>query len=369
VKVLVTGGAGLVAGATIPLLLQRGHSVRVLDNLAPPTHAGPPPFPPEVEFVQGDVRQREDLARVLPDIDAVLHLANYMDYLPAYGKQMNTNAVGVALLYEVIAENRHPVQRVVLGSSQAVYGEGKYRCSTCGEVYPEQRPLEQLERGDWEPRCPACGGSDLAPLKTDEAVTRPTNLFGVSKLAGEQAAFLLGRRHGVPTVALRYSLVHGVGQDFRNAYTGFLRIFALRLYFQRPTQVLEDGAQLRDCLDVEDAARATVLALEHPDAAFRALNAGGGQAGTLLEYARVVTRFFEAAPDPEVPGRFRWGDTRHMILDSGALKALGWEPQIPFESTVRNYVEWLRQQPGLDTYFEGAEHLMEKTGTLRAVLV
>jgi dTDP-L-rhamnose 4-epimerase len=110
-----------------------------------------------------------------------------------------------------------------------------------------------------------------------------------------------------------------------------------------------------------------MLALEHPDAPFRAFNVGGGQAGTLLEYARVVTRFFEAAPDPEVPGRFRWGDTRHMILDSGALKALGWEPQIPFENTVRNYVEWLRQQSGLDTYFEGAEHLMEKTGTLRAV--
>lgn len=366
-NVLVTGGAGFLGLATVPLLLAKGHAVRVLDNLSPPTHTAQPPFPEGVEFIQGDVRQREDLGRALTGMHAVIHLADYQDYLPAYSKQVHTNAMGVALLYEVIAEGRHPVQRIVVGSSGAVYGEGKYRCNQCGEVYPDQRPLEQLERGDWEPRCPGCGGSDLAPMKTDEALTRPANLYGVSRQAAEQIAFLLGRRHAIETTVLRYSLVQGAGQAFQNAYTGFLRIFALRLHFGLTPLVYEDGAQLRDCVDVEDAARATVLGLEHAEAPFCSFNVGGPQAGTLLEYARTVARCFDGAPAPEVPGRFRWGDTRHLISDSARLKALGWEAQIPFEATARAYVEWLRQQPGLDTYFEGAEHLMEKMGTLRAV--
>ncbi len=364
---LVTGGAGFLGTATIRLLLEKGHSVRVIDNLSPPTHAAAPSLPEAVEFMQGDVREREDLARALADVDGVLYLADYQDYLPAYGKQVHVNAMGPALLHEVIAESRSPVRRIVLGSSHAVYGEGKYRCSTCGDVYPDQRSLEQLERGEWDPRCPSCGGSELAPLKTDEAITRPANLYGASKLAGEQIALLLGHRHAIDTVVLRYSLVHGIGQAFQNAYTGFLRIFALRLCFGRAPQVYEDGAQLRDCVDVDDAARANLLALEHPEAPFQAFNVGGMQAGTLLEYARTIARCFEGAPAPEVPGRFRWGDTRHLISDNSRLKALGWEPQISFETSARSYADWLREQPGLDTYFEGAEHLMEKMGTLRAV--
>ncbi len=366
-KILITGGAGFLGTATIPLLLERGHAVRVLDNLSPPTHAAPPTFGGEVEFVQGDVRQRDDVTGALSGVDAVLHLADYLDYLPAYSKQVHVNTVAPALLFEVIAENRYPVQRVVLGSSAAVYGEGKYRCNTCGDVYPEQRSLEQLERGEWEPRCPVCGGAELAPLMTDEAVSRPANAYGASKLAGEQIAFLLGRRHGIATVALRYSLLQGAGQAFQNAYGGFLRVFALRLCFARAPQVFEDGAQLRDCVNVADAARANMLALEHPDAAFGAFNIGGMHAYTVLEYARIVARCFDEAPAPEVPRRFRWGDTRHLILDGTRIRALGWEPQISFESTARAYVEWLRQQPGLDTYFEGAEHLMEKMGALRSV--
>lgn len=361
-KVLISGGAGFIGARTGLRLQEQGHEVTLLDSLSPPGHAAVPSLPAGVRLVQGDVRNRDDWVAALEGNDVVLHLADHHDHLPAFSKLFHVNATGTALLCELLVDRKTLVRRLVIGSSLAVYGEGRHRCPHDGEVFPEPRSADALSRGEWDLTCPRCAGP-MGPVTTDEVVTRPSSVYGLSKLAQEEIGRLVGPRHGIDVVILRYGVVQGRGQPFQNAYFGALRIFALRLALHRPIVLFEDGNQLRDFVDVDDVARANVLAVEGlPPGVY---NVGSGRANTVAELARTLLRAAEREGTPEAPGLYRLGDARHVIADVTRLKAAGWEPRQSLETSVREYWQWLSEQPALDSYFEGADHLMEFTGTVR----
>lgn len=232
-KILVTGGAGFIGSHTVDRLLEEGYQVRILDNLQQRVHPkGRPAYlPPEAEFILGDVRDREALNKALQGVDTVFHLAAYQDHMPDFSTFFQVNTVSTALLYELLVENRCSVRKVVLASSQAVYGEGKYQCTNdkcheTGPQFPAQRPAEQLKKGDWEIHCTGCG-EPMKQLPIDEATPHPHTSYGISKYALEMAALALGRRYEIPTIALRYSIVQGPRNSYYNAYSGACRIFTL----------------------------------------------------------------------------------------------------------------------------------------------
>jgi dTDP-L-rhamnose 4-epimerase len=365
--ILVTGGAGFIGSHTVDLLLQKGHCVRILDNLTPPVHVEskiPDYVPRDAEFILGDVRDRAAWERALDGVDAVFHFAAYQDYLTDFSKFFHVNTVGTALLYEITVEKKLPIQKVVVASSQATYGEGKYECETDGAQYPPQRPVEQLMRREWEPRCPVCGRA-MQPRLTDESRVNPHNQYAMSKYTQEMIALNLGRRYNIPSVVLRFSIVQGPRQSFRNAYSGVLRIFTTRLLNDRAPVCYEDGAQLRDYISVYDVARANVLVMEDSRADYEVYNVGGGRAITVKEYAHLIARAMGKEIAPRVPGEFRFGDTRHIISDISKLRALGWEPQVPLERIVEEYIAWARAQPDVRDYYADAEREMKTRGTIR----
>src|SRR5574337_812501 len=361
-KILVTGGAGFIGSHTIDLLLAKGYAVRVLDNLASPVHVTgqwPDYLSPDVEKSLGDARDRSAWEAALDGVDAVIHLAAYQDYLPDFSKFFHVNCVGTALMYEIIVEKKLPVRKVVAASSQASYGEGKYTCPTHGAVYPGQRSESQLKARDWEVRCPTCHGPIHWELTPEDAVINPTNAYGMSKFAEEMLALNLGRRYSIPTVGMRYSIVQGARQSFRNAYSGALRIFAMQTAAgQRPT-VYEDGKQIRDFVYVGDVARANLLALEDERADYRAFNVGGGTGITVEEFARVMIRASGRADlTPDITQEYRFGDTRHIFSDISRLRALGWEPSGDVERNCREYLEWATRQPDFRNYAAEARAYM-----------
>ncbi len=366
-KILVTGGAGFIGSHTVDLLLQQGHHVRILDTLTPPVHiAGQVPdyVPRDAEFVLGDVRERAAWERALDGVDAVFHFAAYQDYLTDFSKFFHVNTVGTALLYEIVVEKKLPVQKIVVASSQATYGEGKYECPMDGVQYPPLRPVEQLNRREWEPRCPVCGGA-LNLLITDETRVNPHNQYAMSKYTQEMLALNFGRRYNIPSVALRYSIVQGPRQSFRNAYSGALRIFATRLLSGHAPICYEDGQQLRDFVSVHDVARANVLVMQDPRADYQVFNVGGGRAISVVEFARLVARRMDVNIAPELPGQFRFGDTRHIVSDVAKLRALGWAPRVAFDESIDEYVAWARSQPDVRDYYVDAEREMKAKGTIR----
>ncbi|HUS83197.1 MAG TPA: NAD-dependent epimerase/dehydratase family protein [Dehalococcoidia bacterium] len=365
-KVLVTGGAGFIGSHTVDALLSRGHEVRILDSLEPPVHNGEPPdyLPPEAEFIRGSVTDRRAFRRALKGVDAVFHFAAYQDYLTDFSHFFATNSVGTALLYEIIVNENLPISKIVIASSQAVYGEGKYLCPLHGVHYPGQRTRPHLQRGDWDPRCGDCN-QPLEPVWTDESVTAPHNSYGLSKRDQEDIAVELGRRYDLPTVALRYSIVQGPRQSFRNAYSGALRSFAVRVLMGKPPVIFEDGRQLRDYVSIHDVVDANMLVFEDGRADYQVFNVGGDRRVTVTGLAWMVCHAAGVEFVPECCGIYRSGDTRHIFSDVSRLRALGWEPRVGQTEIVREYLDWASGQPDLSDTFAAAQDVMASAGVLR----
>ena len=364
--ILVTGGAGFIGSHTVDALLAQGHRIRVLDALEPPVHSGERPayLPRDLELIQGSVTDRAIFRQALDGVEAVFHLAAYQDYLTDFSHFFLSNSVGTALLYELIVNERLPVQKVVVASSQAIYGEGKYQCAVHGVQYPDQRSPEQLERQDWAVRCPLCG-MPVEPLWTDEQVAVPHNSYALSKRDQEDIALKLGRRYGIPSVGLRYSIVQGPRQSFRNAYSGALRSFAVRVLAGQPPVLYEDGEQLRDYVSIHDVVRANLLVFEDHRADYQVFNVGGGRRVTVRELAALVIETAGASCQPEIPGLYRVGDTRHIFSDISKLRALGWAPRVPQPEIVHEYLAWAAAQGDLRDTFGEALARMTAAGVLR----
>lgn len=365
-RILVTGGAGFIGSHTCDRLLSLGHDVVVLDALARPVHRNGPPayLSPEIDFYQGDVRNRELLANLLRRVDAVYHFAAHQDYLPDFSRFFDVNVVSTALIYEIIAAERIDLARVVVASSQAAMGEGLYWCPADGDQTPGMRPDFALAAGRWDIPCPRCGGPlELRP--TPEGISNPQNAYGMSKLGEETAAINLGRRYGVPTVALRYSIVQGPRQSVYNAYSGACRIFCLS-YLQGVAPTLyEDGQAIRDYVNIDDVVDANALVLQDDRAVGRVFNVGGGKAVTTREFAEVVQRRYSCDQVAVTTRQYRFGDTRHILSDISALRALGWEPRRGPAESVAAYASWLEGMDGLDEVLAKASARMAELGVVR----
>ena len=366
----MTGGAGLIGSHIVDRLLARGYEARIVDCLAQPCHRSgrrPPWLPHDAEFIEGDVQDKALMTRALAGVDLVFHEAAHQGLMPDFSRFFQVNAAGTALLYEVIVENRYPVRKVVIASSQAVYNEGLYRCRKHGVLQPNSRLLERLERGLWEVACPRCG-EGMPPVPTSEERANPQTMYAQSKLAQERIGMHLGRLYGVPTVALRYAITQGPRQSLYNAYSGVCSVFALRLANGQPPVVYEDGLQTRDYVFVGDVADANLFVAERPETDFGVFNVGTGRATTVLEFVKALSRVMGRRIEPDFSGAFRLGDIRHFTPEVSRLTSLGWRATTPLEDTLRRYAEWLEEQGPVADPFPEAEATMRRLGVLRPVV-
>jgi dTDP-L-rhamnose 4-epimerase len=369
-NVLVTGGAGFIGSHTVDRLISLGYNVRILDCLQKPVHfKGKPSYiNKKAEFILGDVRDKRMLEDALKGMDAVYHFAAYQDYLTDFSTYFYVNSVSTALIYEIIVEKKLPVKKVIVASSQAVLGEGLYRCHEHGEVMPDIRLEEQLSRGDWEHHCPYCG-TYMEYMPTPEPRVNPQNQYAISKYSQEMIAINLGKRYEIPTIALRYSIVQGPRQSFYNAYSGAMRIFCLNLYFNKRPVIYEDGKQVRDFINYQDVVDANIKVLEDNRANYQCFNVGGGRAYTVIEFYKKVQEVTDRDIEPVISRYYRYGDTRHIFSDIGKLKSLGWAPKITVEESIRQYWEYLNEQTDIENILEYTEKTMMSQGVVRTVKV
>jgi dTDP-L-rhamnose 4-epimerase len=353
-NILVTGGCGFIGSHLVDALIERGHRVRVLDLLVSQVHEGnrPQHLHPEAEFIHGDVCDATRVKNALQGIDAVFHEAAEVGVgqsMYEIRRYVRANDLGTSVLLEALVEHRPRVRKLIVASSMSIYGEGAYACSSCGPVYPQLRPTEQLLRRRWEVECQRCG-SPLAPQPTSESKPLfPTSVYAITKQDQEQLCLVVGRAYNIPTVALRYFNVYGSRQALSNPYTGVCAIFSSRLLNDRPPMIFEDGEQTRDFVHVSDIVQANLLALESDRADYQALNIGTGAPTSINQITRLLTEGLGKDLTPEIVGKYREGDIRHCVADiTRARSLLGYNPRVTLKQGIPALLEWVREQEARD---------------------
>lgn len=373
-QVLITGGAGFIGSNIALKLLKLGYNVRVLDNLSEQIHGtNPEKTSPlyqnilgKVDFVKGSVTDRKILEEALNGCDYVIHLAAETgtgQSMYDIEKYVETNIGGTALLLDVLTNQKHTIKRVVVAESRAIYGEGKYVCPKCGEVYPLERKDEDMQKGDFECKCPICGGNVKLVATTEDSAIHPTSVYGITKQVQGQLVHLICKNIGIESVSFRYQNVYGPGQSLSNPYTGILSIFSTRIKNGNGINIFEDGRETRDFVYIDDVVDATILGMTVPGANGHVFNIGTGVATDVLTVAQTLCEKYGIEVPIEVSGNYRLGDIRHNFADiTSAQKILGYQPQWSFADGIEKFVQWVNNQEVQEDCYEKSIEEMKKKG-------
>lgn len=365
-NILVTGGAGFIGSFLVDKLIEKGHSVRILDNLDQQVHQGKMPdyLNKKAEFIRGDMGDPEDLKKALADIEIVFHEAAAV----GVGQSMyqirhyvDVNSLGTANLLDFIVNKKNDVKKMIVASSMSTYGEGSYECGKCGKVRPSLRPEKQMEKKEFELKCPKCG-KITKPMPIDEESRQVCNsIYAITKKDQEDMVLNIGKSYGIPAVALRYFNVYGPRQSLSNPYTGVAAIFLSRIKNDNPPVIYEDGLQTRDFISVHDIAQANISVMEKSAADYEVFNVGTGKPISIKNIAEILARLYGKDINPEVTNKFRKGDVRHCYADISKIRdKLGWEPKISFEKGMKELIEWSRGAEAEDKFEKAAKELKDK---------
>lgn len=371
-NILITGGAGFIGSRLANFLIGNGHNVRVFDNLSPQIHGPDIQQSPllkslhkDIEFIYGSVTNRDQLKQALLGMDTVVHLAAETgtgQSMYAIEHYSNVNIGGTALLLDLIANEPFPVKKLVVASSRAVYGEGKYRCDEHGFIFPSSRAANDMEQGDFSVHCPLCRQPAQMVATDEETPVRPASLYGITKLTQEQMVLTIGKALGISALAFRYQNVYGPGQSLSNPYTGILSIFSTRIRNGSGINIFEDGKESRDFVYIDDVVTATAKGIENDNVQTEVFNVGAGVATDVVTIANTLQKLLDATVPINISGQFRLGDIRHNVADLTKIqKTLGFQPSVSIEAGLRRFVAWVKsEETQVDRYEESLQELKTK---------
>jgi UDP-glucose 4-epimerase len=294
--VLVTGGGGFIGSNLVRALLERGDTVRVLDNFSTGNRRNLDEVVTEIEVVEGDLRSYERVHRAVRGVEVVFHQGALPSVPRSVQDPLTTNAVTVeGTLNVLLAARDEDVRRVVFASSSSVYGDG-------GEL----------------PR-------------HESAAPNPISPYAVAKLAAERYCSSFTRVYGLQTVALRYFNVFGPRQDPTSQYAAVVPRFINAIAEGRPVQIHGDGEQSRDFTYIANVVEANLLAADAAAANGTVLNVATGRQASVNELAAAIATHLGREALVELQAT-RAGDVRDSWADlARARELLGWEPRISLE--------------------------------------
>lgn len=355
-RILITGGAGFIGSNLALRLLEKKYKITVLDNLSQQIHGDKPEkselyltIKDKVRFILGTVTSREDWKKALQEVEVIVHLAAETgtgQSMYEIEKYVNTNINGTAIMWDILANEKHKVKKVVIAASRAIYGEGKYYCKEHKEVYPTEREIKNLENKDFEVKCPICNKNVELLGTTEDSKIHPTSVYGLTKDVQEEMSLLIGQSLNIPVVTYRYQNVYGPGQSLKNPYTGILSIFSTRIKNNNDINIFEDGKESRDFVYISDVVEATILGIEKEEANYQSFNVGTGINISVLAVAEILKKLYKSEVIIKISGNFRLGDIRHNFADISKIeKLLGYKPKYSFEKGMEEFVKWVNKQP------------------------
>ncbi|MDU0332794.1 NAD-dependent epimerase/dehydratase family protein [Paenibacillus sp. 3LSP] len=346
---LITGGAGFIGCEVTKIIENAFDNIIIVDCLHPQIHASqkiPPRLSSKANLIIADVTDPvawdEVLSKWKPDL--VLHLAAETgtgQSLTESSRHTQVNVVGTSqMLDAMVRQNAFP-RKIVLASSRAIYGEGKWINSEGVAYYPGQRSNEQLANGEWN-----FYGSKFLPMNSTDNIPMPTSIYGVTKLAQEQIISCWCKSFDVNYSILRLQNVYGPGQSLINSYTGIVSLFVRLAKEKQIIPLYEDGMMLRDFVFITDVARAISEVLVNDTTNGKILDIGSGYGATIKEIAHLIAERY-GAPRPEVCGKYRNGDVRHAQADiSYTLDNMDWKPVVSLDEGMNLLCNWIDEELG-----------------------
>jgi dTDP-L-rhamnose 4-epimerase len=376
-KILITGGSGLIGSNLALQLLDKGYDVIVLDSLLDQIHGSDPAktsslyrsIKGKVDFFQGNVCNKKDWEAVLPGVDVVVHLAAETgtgQSMYEISRYVDVNIAGTGLLLDILANTKTSVKKVIIASSRSIYGEGKYLSKELGIVYPGHRNAEDMSKGDFEVKYPGAS-SPLELVATDEdSKIHPSSVYGITKQNQEQMIMCVCKSLGIHGITLRFQNVYGAGQSLKNPYTGILSIFSTLIKNNKPINIYEDGTESRDFVYMADVATSIILCIEKDEANGQIMNVGTGVPISVLDVAKTLCEKYNIEVPINVTGNFRLGDIRHNYADITKVKTLlGFEPRTDFETGITLFTDWVNQQEITASKYEHSFEEMKSRGLIK----
>jgi len=306
-RYLVTGAAGFIGSNIVEELVKRGEDVSAVDNFATGRRANIEDLLPKIDFVEGDISDRDTAARLVRGVDFVLHQAALPSVPRSVADPMashQANATGTLNL--LLAARDAGVKRFVYASSSSVYGNS--------------------------PTLP----------KQEEMPTDPRSPYAVNKLAGEQYCKVFTLVYGLPAVALRYFNVFGPRQDPTSQYAAVIPAFITAMLEGKQPTIYGDGTQSRDFTFVANVVEANLLACEGDRADGSAVNIACGERVSLLELVAQINELLGTSIEPVFDPE-RAGDVKHSLADiRRAESILGYRPRVRFKEGLAITIESLR---------------------------
>ncbi len=369
-NILITGGAGFIGSNLALKLIEKGYKVTVLDNLSPQIHTSNSPLynsiKDKVRFIKGTVLSYDDWKNALEEIDVVVHLAAETgtgQSMYEIEKYTDVNIKGTSIFLDILANEKHSVKKMIVASSRAIYGEGKYECSSCGIVYPNERKDEDMSKGDFTVKCPICN-ANAKLLATDEnSKIHPSSIYGITKQVQEQMFMVMGKTLNIPALAFRYQNVYGAGQSLSNPYTGILSIFSTRIKNGNDINIFEDGKESRDFVYIDDVVDATILGIEKDEANYEVFNVGLGLAIDVNKVASTLVKEYKSNSKISISGNYRLGDIKDNYADLTKIQTkLGFEPKVSFEDGIKRFTKWVNAQEVVEDQYEKSINEMKEKG-------
>lgn len=372
-NILITGGAGFIGSKLALKLLDSGHNITVLDNLSSQVHGKDPSttsslyrtIKDKVRFIKGSVTNSRDWLAAVPGQNIILHFAAETgtgQSMYEIGRYTDVNIKGTAILLDILTNNSHTVEKLIIASSRAVYGEGKYLSDEMGIVYPNPRQKDHMFKGDFEVKYPGC----FLPLKVmatdEESKIHPSSIYGITKQVQEQMVMTVANSIGIDGITFRYQNVYGPGQSLSNPYTGILSIFSSRIRNRKSITIFEDGKESRDFIFIDDAVNATILGIEKDEANGHIFNVGTGIPINVITVVDELKKSLGIEVPAYISGNFRLGDIRHNFADISKISSvLGFKPEICFSEGVSHFSRWVYEQvSNVDEYDRSLLELRQK---------
>lgn len=355
-NILITGGAGFIGSNLSLRLVKQGFEVTVLDNLSRQVHGDFPELnsplfmsiKDKVRFIFGDVTSSKDWTAALKGQDAIIHLAaetGTAQSMYEIKRYTDVNIGGTALMLDLLSNSKNQVQKIIIASSRAIYGEGKYYCQDDGVVYPGSRNDADMSIGDFDCKCPVCGKTVKLMATTEDGKFSPVSFYGITKQCQEQMVMIVAKSLGIPAIAFRYQNVYGPGQSLSNPYTGILSIFSTQIKNNNTINVYEDGLESRDFVFIDDVVEATVLGLLSKNLGQEAFNVGTDIPVNVLTVAENLKKSYNSGVKVNISGNYRLGDIRHNYADLSLISnRLGFKPKVNFDQGIKLFCDWVNTQ-------------------------